>query len=72
MSNEIHDCPFCGSANIAIGYAGQPAVSFFMKCVDCGAAGPACYSSMPTGGSAPADLLEKWNARALAAKPVKE
>ena len=64
MTTEIKDCPFCGSANIALGYAQQPAQWFFMRCVDCGAQGPTSPSSSPAGGGVPADIVQKWGARA--------
>jgi hypothetical protein len=33
-------CPFCGNTPDALGYSGQPAISWFVKCLHCGAKGP--------------------------------
>lgn len=67
MSAHIEDCPFCGSANVAIGYSGQLATSWHMRCVDCGACGPTVSSAAATGAIADKELLPAWNRRAALA-----
>ena len=62
---DIENCPFCGSANIAVGYHGQPAQTFHMRCVSCGAAGPTVSSTTPTGGAFPVNVCESWNRRTV-------
>lgn len=37
---SLSPCPFCSSMRTAIGYNGQPAVTIFAMCQDCGATGP--------------------------------
>lgn len=66
QANRIADCPFCGSANIAVGYSGQPAQSFHMRCISCGATGPGVMSPSPAGGAFPPNVCDSWNRRAPA------
>lgn len=64
-------CPFCGSANFGIGYAGQPARVIFVTCSACGAQGPIDDAGRSGSGgfdtgSAIKSALERWNTRSNA------
>lgn len=38
QGSKLKPCPFCGSLQLSIVYAGQPAQKYAITCVDCGAA----------------------------------
>ena len=68
---EVHTiaepCPFCGSMRLTVGYDGQPANYFFVRCLQCGAAGPSVRSqSLFVGGPLPAkEIANTWNNRPI-------
>jgi Lar family restriction alleviation protein len=57
-------CPFCGELNLSIAYVGQPAISWHVYCLTCGARGPKVGTASPSGGAAAGDVGAVWNQRA--------
>lgn len=64
---ELKPCAHCGSENISFGYVGQPATTFFVCCMDCGARGGDSSSCQTPSGiplpESPDEALKKWNTR---------
>lgn len=55
-------CCFCKEENVTIGYDGQPATSFYAKCLSCGAQGPAQYSGGQSHGPEFINgVIRAWN-----------
>ena len=59
-------CPFCGSMRLTVGYDGQPASYFYIRCLQCGASGPSITRSQVLSGGGPIpgkSITDGWNTR---------
>lgn len=66
VTNDVEDCPFCGSFDLEVGVGGdQKRMDFdvWVACKRCTARGPTIVSDKRTRKELANDLLAKWNVR---------